>query len=277
MKKISIIALLLLSINSYANNDQMESLLKEIQKNFGSQQYAIQLGSYLHNKSDKERLIIKEALRHAYITSSQNRNNAMEMMVDSSLIDLKEKKEIENQLNTYEQIVGEFKNNVSNVKTDQSYTGYRCDGVESRLTDMNAIVPFKRNLRISDVSAYQDFLQFLNRSDIVITHVPSANSVINYVRTNTRIKFINLEEKIIANNATATSMYSSVTNGRRTYLMFPYKFSIEDHENLADLTARQYAYFALNLKLTNRLNAEIYKAFNRIYKRNAALCIYEKG
>lgn len=277
MKKISIIALLLLSINSYANNDQMESLLKEIQKNFGSQQYAIQLGSYLHNKSDKERLIIKEALRHAYITSSQNRNNAMEMMVDSSLIDLKEKKEIENQLNTYEQIVGEFKNNVSSVKTDQSYTGYRCDGVESKLTDMNAIVPFKRNLRISDVSAYQDFLQFLNRSDIVITHVPSANSVINYVRTNTRIKFINLEEKIIANNATATSMYSSVTNGRRTYLMFPYKFSIEDHENLADLTARQYGYFALNLKLTNRLNAEIYKAFNRIYKRNAALCIYEKG
>lgn len=277
MKKISIIALLLLSINSYANNDQMESLLKEIQKNFGSQQYAIQLGSYLHNKSDKERLIIKEALRHAYITSSQNRNNAMEMMVDSSLIDLKEKKEIENQLNTYEQIVGEFKNNVSSVKTDQSYTGYRCDGVESKLTDMNAIVPFKRNLRISDVSAYQDFLQFLNRSDIVITHVPSANSVINYVRTNTRIKFINLEEKIIANNATATSMYSSVINGRRTYLMFPYKFSIEDHENLADLTARQYGYFALNLKLTNRLNAEIYKAFNRIYKRNAALCIYEKG
>lgn len=277
MKKISIIALLLLSINSYANNNQMESLLKEIQQNFGSQQYAIQLGNYLHNKSDKERLIVKEALRHAYITSSQNRNNAMEMMVDSSLIDLKEKKEIENQLKTYEQIVREFKNNVSSVKTDQSYTGYRCDGVESRLTDMNAIVPFKRNLRISDVSAYQDFLQFLNRSDIVIIHVPSANSVINYVRTNTRIKFINLEEKIIANNATATSMYSSVTNGRRTYLMFPYKFSIEDHENLADLTARQYGYFALNLKLTNRLNAEIYKAFNRIYKRNAALCIYEKG
>lgn len=274
MKKI--LGLLFLSLSTLANasDASIDKLMGEVKKNFGNEQYALELGQYLHNKSDKEKLIVKEALRHTYITSSMNRNAAMDMMVKSSLIDLKEKKEIENQLNTYESIVSNFKNNVSGIKKDESYTGYRCDGVESRLTDMNTIVPFKRNIRISDVSAYQDFIQYFNRQDIVITHVPSASAVVNYVRTNTRIKFINIEEKIIANNATAVSMYSSVSNSERIYLMFPYKLTVEDNDSLSDLTARQYGYYALNLSLTGRLTPEIYKAFNRIYNRNASLCLY---
>jgi hypothetical protein len=124
------------------------------------------------------------------------------------------------------------------------------------------------------VSAYQDFLQFYNASNVVITTVPSAQKVVDYVKEQSRIKMIGLEEKFIMNNATAVSMYPKVVSGDKTYLMFPYKMFPYPAANLSEQTMLEYAYFALNLKLVGRLTPEIYQTFNKIYRRNASFCLY---
>jgi len=274
MKKILLAACIALSTSSvFAANEKITALLMETQKNLGNKEYALQLGQFLKNDKEKQ-LIVREALRHTAVVNTDHRDEALNMLFDSGLIDQRERNQIAEQAKSYNDIVFAFKQNVSKIDVEMSYTTYRCDGVEQRLTDMNAIVPFKRQLRITDVSAYQDFLQFYNSPNIVITTIPSANKVVEYVREQSRVKMINLEEKIIQNNATAVSMYVKVANGDKTYLMFPYKMFPYPATNLSDLTMMEYAYFALNLKLVNRLTPEIYQTFNKIYRRNAAFCLY---
>lgn len=274
MKKLILAACIALSTSSvFAGNEKITALLMETQKNLGNKEYALQLGQFLKNDKEKQ-LIVREALRHTAVVNTDHRDEALDMLFDSGLIDQRERNQIAEQANSYNDIVFAFKQNVSKIDVEKSYTTYRCDGVEQRMTDMNAIVPFKRQLRITDVSAYQDFLQFYNSPNIVITTVPSAQKVVEYVREQSRVKMINLEEKIIQNNATAVSMYVKVSNGDKTYLMFPYKMFPYPATNLSDLTMLEYAYFALNLKLVNRLTPEIYQTFNKIYRRNAAFCLY---
>lgn len=273
MKRLLISIVLLISSTVYADSNNVESVLLDIKKNLGNDAYAMQLGTYLKDHQNQV-LIIKEALRHAAIVSSANRENVLNMMTKSALINAKERIDIENQVKDYKIIVNQFKNNVADIDINTSYTTYRCTGIESRLFDLNAISPFKRNLRISDVSAHQDFLQFFSNPNIVITHIPSAKAVIDYVRQNSKIKFINLEEKLISNNATAVSMYPKVIKDNETYLMFPYKLYPYEANNLSELTMMEYGYFALNLKIVGRLTPEIYRTFIKIYRRNASFCLY---
>lgn len=274
MKKLLLyICIALTTSSAFAGNEQITSLLMETQKNLGNKDYALQLGKFIKNDKEKQ-LIVKEALRHTAVVNSDHRDEALDMLFDSGLVDQTERNQIAEQANNYNDIVFTFKQNVSKINVEQSYTSYSCDGVEKRMTDMNAIVPFKRQLRITDVSAYQDFLQFHNSSNVVITTVPSAQKVIDYVKEQSRIKMIGIEERLIANNATAVSMYPKVSNGDKTYLMFPYKMFPYPAANLSEQTMLEYAYFALNLKLVGRLTPEIYQTFNKIYRRNASFCLY---
>lgn len=267
------ICIALTTTSVFAGNEQITSILVETKNNLGNKEYALQLGQFIKNDKEKQ-LIVKESLRHTAIVNSDHRDDALDMMFDSGLIDQNEKNEIVEQVKSYNDIVFSFKQNVANVDIEKSYTSYSCDGVEQRLTDMNAIVPFKRQLRITDVSAYQDFLQFFNSSSTVITTVPNAQSVVDYVKDQSRIKMIGIEEKFVTNNATAVSMYPKVSNGDKIYLMFPYKMFPYPAANLSEQTMLEYAYFALNLKIVGRLTPEIYRTFNKIYRRNAAFCLY---
>jgi hypothetical protein len=274
MKKLLLsICIALTTSSAFAGNEQITALLMETQKNLGNKDYALQLGKFIKNDRDKQ-LIVKEALRHTAVVNSDHRDEALDMLFESGLVDQNERNQIAEQANSYNDIVFAFKQNVSRIDVEKSYTSYSCDGVEQRITDMNAIVPFKRQLRITDVSAYQDFLQFFNATNVVITTVPSAQKVIDYVKEQSRIKMIGIEEKLIANNATAVSMYPKVSNGDKTYLMFPYKMFPYPAANLSEQTMLEYAYFALNLKLVGRLTPEIYQTFNKIYRRNASFCLY---
>lgn len=274
MKKLLLsICIALTTTSVFAGNEKITSILMETQKNLGNKDYALQLGQFLKNDRDKQ-LIVRESLRHTAVVNSDHRDDALNMLFDSGLIDQRERNQIEEQANSYNDIVFQFKQNVSRIDVEQSYTTYSCNGVEQRLTDMNAIVPFKRQLRITDVSAYQDFLQFHNASNVVIVAVPSAQKVVDYVKDQSRIKMIGLEEKFIMNNVTAVSMYPKVVSGDKTYLMFPYKMFPYPAANLSEQTMLEYAYFALNLKLVGRLTPEIYQTFNKIYRRNASFCLY---
>lgn len=274
MKRILMALGLLISTTlAQAYPQNIENILLDAKNNLDNENYYIQLGTYIKENKDQQ-LIIKEALRHAAIVNSQNRDKILDLMTKSTLINQQEKVAIENQVNIYQSIVFDFKKNVAGIDINKSYTGYDCKGIESRIYDLNTINPFKRGLRISDVSAYQDFLQFFNNPNVVITTIPSAKAVIDYVKQNTKVKFINLEEKLIANNATAVSMYTKVSDGRNTYLMFPYRLYPYEASNLSELTMMEYAYFALNLKLVGRLTPEIYQTFTKIYRRNAAFCLY---
>jgi hypothetical protein len=276
MKKLLLSLCIVLTTTSvFADNTKITDLLVETKNNLGNKDYALQLGKFIKNDQDKK-LIVTEALRHTAIVNSDHRDDALNMLFDSGLVDQREKNQIEEQVNSYNDIVFAFKNNVSGIDVEKSYTTYSCDGVEQRLTDMNAIVPFKRQLRITDVSAYQDFLQFLNSPNKVITHVPTAQYVVDYIKTQSRIKMIGVEERFIINNATAVSMYPRVSNGDKVYLMFPYKMFPYPAANLSEQTILEYAYFALNLKLVNRLTPEIYQTFNKIYRRNASFCLYAR-
>lgn len=274
MKKLLLSMCIALTTTSvFAGNEKVTSILMETQKNLGNKDYAMQLGQFLKNDKEKK-LIVKESLRHTAVVNSDHRDDALNMLFDSGLIDQRERNQIEEQSKSYNDIVFQFKQNVSKIDVEKSYTSYSCNGIEQRLTDMNAIVPFKRQLRITDVSAYQDFLQFHNASNVVITTVPSAQKVIDYVKDQSRIKMIGLEEQFIKNNATAVSMYPKVINGDKTYLMFPYKMFPYPATSLSEQTLLEYAYFALNLKLVGRLTPEIYQTFNKIYRRNASFCLY---
>lgn len=260
--------------NTYAIENENENLFLEIKRNITDKDYAIKLGQHL-SKNEKLVIPVKESLRQAVIINSQNRNNVISFMESAGLINKTEREQILNQITTYNEIVKEFNNSVSDIDIERSYTSYNCTRIENNMYQPNVIVPFKRNLKISDVSAYQDFIR-INSNTINIVQIPDVNSVIDHISEKENISFRDFEKTFIFNNSTSISMYVKVNNGNKTYDMFPYRIYPYESNDLAELTALQYGYFALNLKLVGLLTPEIYVTFKKIYRRNAALCLYSK-
>lgn len=273
LKKISYLLVFILSSKLYAS--EYENVLLDIKRNIDNPDYAITLGQHLkNNKADI--LPIKESLRHAVIINNQNRSKIVYLMEKSAMINKLEKDQLLEQVNTYQEIVNRLEESVRNIDIEISYTTYSCSKIESRIYEPNVLIPFKRRLKISDVSSYQDFGRFNGNQNILITHVPSVDKVISHIENKELINLKDFEQSFVYNNATATSMYSKVQNGKDTYYMFPYKLYPYETNDLSKLTALEYGYFALNLKLVGLLTPEIYNTFKKIYRRNASLCLYSK-
>lgn len=273
LKKISYLLVFILSSKLYASG--YENVLLDIKRNIDNPDYAITLGQHLkNNKADI--LPIKESLRHAVIINNQNRSKIVYLMEKSAMINKLEKDQLLEQVNTYQEIVNRLEESVRNIDIEISYTTYSCSKIESRIYEPNVLIPFKRRLKISDVSSYQDFGRFNGNQNILITHVPSVDKVISHIENKELINLKDFEQSFVYNNATATSMYSKVQNGKDTYYMFPYKLYPYETNDLSKLTALEYGYFALNLKLVGLLTPEIYNTFKKIYRRNASLCLYSK-
>jgi hypothetical protein len=254
---------------------EYENVLLDIKRNIDNPEYAIKLGQHL-SKNPADILPIRESLRHSVIISSVNRERLLSLMENSAIINKLEKEELLKQVDVYKEIVSKLENSVSNIDIELSYTTYSCSNIESRIYEPNVVMPFKRKLKISDVSAHQDFGRFAITQNILIVHVPSVDKVISHIENKELINLKNFEQIFVYNNATATSMYSKVENGKDTYYMFPYKLYPYETNNLSKLTALEYGYFALNLKNVGLLTPEIYNTFKKIYRRNASLCLYSK-
>lgn len=263
-----------ISFNVYANT--YEQILLDIKRNIEDKEHAVKVGQHL--KYNKEMTLpVKESLRQGVIINSKKRDFIIDYMENAGLINKTERLEILNQVNTYNEIVKKMKDDVKDIDIEMSYSGYRCTKIESKIYDPNVIVPFKRNLKISDVSAHQDFFKFYSNRNILITHVPNIENVIDHISYKEGVKFTDLEKKLIYNNGTAVSMYSKVNMKDKTYYMFPYKIFTYETNDLAELTTLEYAYFGLNLKLAGLLTPEIYQTHKKIFRRNASLCLYSKN
>lgn len=274
MRKIIILlSLIMFSINSFGQN--YELILEDIKKNIDSPEYAIKIGQHLHNNKNNIK-DIKESLRHASIINRDKRDSIIKFAENAGIVDKVEINEWISQSNTYADIVNQLRRSVSDIDKEISYSSYRCNGVENLIYSPNAINQFQRNLKISDVSANQDFIRFKNKEDYKIVHIPNPESVINHISFKENIKFSLIEEKFIFNNATSVSMYNKVSLNNKVYYMFPYNMYTYPSNNLEELTAYEYGWFALNLKLVGRFTPEILNTYKKLFKRNASLCLYSK-
>lgn len=105
MKKLLLSMCIALTTTSvFAGNEKITSILMETQKNLGNKDYALQLGQFLKNDREKQ-LIVKEALRHTAVVNSDHRDDALNMLFDSGLIDQRERNQIAEQANSYNDIV----------------------------------------------------------------------------------------------------------------------------------------------------------------------------
>lgn len=274
MKKIILLlSLIIFSINSFAQD--YELILEDIKKNIDSPEHALKIGQHLHNNKNNIK-DIKESLRHASIINRDKRDSIIKFAENAGIVDKVEINEWISQSNTYNEIVNQLKKSVSGIDKEISYSTYRCDGIEDLIYSPNPINQFKRPLKISDVSAYQDFIRFTYNKNIKIIQVPDYESVINHVSFKENINFSLVEEKFIKNNATSVSMYNKVNINDKVYYMFPYKIYPYPSNNLEELTAYEYGWFALNLKLVGRFTPEIVTTYKKLFRRNASLCLYSK-
>lgn len=255
----------------------VEGVIVDIRKylttDYNAETFPVDLGNYLHlNQSIK--LDIHEALRYAAITNEQYREKIIDLMLKSGLISQKDVYIINQQISKYHEIINKFKDITRDIDVEQSYNGFSCTGLDDFLYTPKGLNQFNRNLKITDVSAHQDFLRFFGDNNIFIFHVPSYPALLDYVKLKSKVRFIGLEEKLIYNNGTATSMFKKVQANGKTYFMFPQQIFTIQHNGLADLTAKEYAFIALNLSLTNSLNDGTFQTYYKIYRRNASLCLY---
>lgn len=271
---------MLFSIVCHAENTQVASAVMDIRnhliKDNDIKPFASDLANYLAKNKDMT-LDIRESLRHAAITNEKYRQKVLDLMVFSGLLPSSQLPDIKAQVEKYGELVQKLQQITQDINTQEAYTRFDCTGTEDYLYTPHAPALFNRNLRITDVSAHQDFLPFFNNQSIIIMHVPSFPAVKDYVTLHSQIKFTNIEEKLIYNNATAASMYNTVEGNGYVYAMFPQKIFADQTNDLKLLTAREYAYYLTNLALANRLNDEVYKTYVKIYKRNASLCLYSSN
>lgn len=274
MKKIIMIFTCML-LSATAHSADYKLIIEDIKRNLNVDGHYIKVGQYLYlNDSNVED--IKESLRQASIINGRERERILFFTEKAGLINKVERKEWLEQANTYNEIVKKLKRSVVDVDKELSYTTYSCDGIEDMIYYPNAINQFERALKISDVSAYQDFIRFFNDENIKIIQTPNPNSVIEHVSNKENIKLTMIEEKFIYNNATSVSMYNKVSLNDKVYDMFPYQMYDYPASKLEDLTALEYAWYALNLKLVGRLTPQIYNTYKKLFRRNASLCLYSK-
>lgn len=255
----------------------VEGVIVDIRKyltnDYNADTFPMDLGNYLYTRQSIK-IDIHEALRYAAITNEQYREKTLNLMLKSGLISQKDVYSINQQISKYNEIIVKFKEITRDVDVEKSYNGFSCTGLDDFLYTPKGLNQFNRNLKITDVSAHQDFLRFFGDNNIFIFHVPSYPALLDYVKLKSKVRFIGLEEKLIYNNGTATSMFKKVQSNGNTYFMFPQQIFTMEHSDLADLTAKEYAFIALNLSLTNSLNDSTFKTYHKIYKRNASLCLY---
>lgn len=272
---------ILLSLSSmvFAEQDKTVGVINDIRnylvKNEHADTFPADLGNFIAS-NPQMKLDVEEALRYAVITNEQYREKSMHLMSNSGLILPADLIDLNKQISKYGEIIAKFKDITKNISKEDSYNGLSCTGLDDYLYTPQNMNMFKRRLKITDVSAHQDFLPFYNDTSIIIFHIPSLPAVMDYVKSKSKIKFVGLEEKLIYSNATAATMFKSVKTNADTYLMFPQRIFPPSTNSLEDITFKEYAFLALNLSLVNRLNDEVYQTFYKIYRRNAALCLYSK-
>lgn len=269
---------MIIPVSSFAEN--YELIIEDIKKNIDVENYHLKVGEYLYlnKKYVKD---IKESLRQASIINFPQRAKLITFSERIGIIDKVESMEWFKQADIYKEIFNKLKLSVNDIDKELSYTTFRCTGVEDTLYAPNKLMHFTRDLRMSDVSAYQDFVKFMDKENITIRHIPSSENIITYVSAKENIRFSLIEKKFIYNNATAMPIYKTVSLNDKEYSMFPYQmypYDIYPYEKktLADLTALEYAWFALNLRLVNKLTPETFTNYKKAFKRNASLCLYSR-
>lgn len=208
------------------------------------------------------------------IENSDITDKAVELLIDTGLINSNEKQKIKENSQDYDKAYAMAETNVKDINEDKECQKRQ----ELKLIAYGDLAKFLSNankpVKIYDVGSYKDLKRNEKVGDeMEHDHIPSRAAVHKFIenKLNESYSKSDYQWDNINNNLTTVEIQKTLHKLGRTYGANNSKLQIEiDAKNLKKATLKDMAYHLIN----SNFNINLLKPFKKVYIRNASLCLY---